>query len=133
MQLQRTFLLSGSTNSSSVVPPDRCHAKWVLSIKSRILAAFSRQKIEIPFQSKSTFILYDKERVTEAIVLARDFRKNGKVTELVKRNENISVDTYINKAKKNLCSSMMYLKNTNEIEMINLATGATKTVTSKIK
>jgi len=102
-------------------------------VVDELLAAFSRQKIEIPFQSKSTFILYDKERVTEAIVLARDFRKNGKVTELVKRNENISVDTYINKAKKNLCSSMMYLKNTNEIEMINLATGATKTVTSKIK
>ena len=102
-------------------------------VVDELLAAFSRQKVDIPFQVKGTFILYDKGRMTEAIALAKDFRKNGKITELVHKSENISVDSYIEKAKKNLCSSMMYLKSTNEIEMINLITGATKSVTSKIK
>ncbi len=102
-------------------------------VVDELLAAFSRQKIDIPFQAKSRFVLYDKERVTEAISLAKDFRNNGNATELVKRDEEISIDIYIKRAKKNLCSSMMYLKNTNEIEMINLATGTTKIITTKIK
>ena len=71
--------------------------------------------------------------MSEAIILANDFRKNGKVTEMVKRRNDVSVETYMEHAKKNLCISMMYLKNTNEIEMINLVTGARKVMTSKIK
>ena len=102
-------------------------------VVDELLAAFTRQKVEIPCQVKRTFILYDKERTAEAITLAKDFRKNGKVTELAIRTKEVSVEAFIEKAKKHFCSSMMYLKNSNEIEMINLVTGATKIVTSKIK
>lgn len=102
-------------------------------VVDELLAAFSRQKVDIPYEAKNTYVLYDKERVTEAIALARDFRKNGKVTELVNRKEEVAIERYIEIAKKKQCSSMMYLRNTNEIEMIHLPTGARKTVTSKIK
>ena len=102
-------------------------------VVDELLAAFGRQDLEIPYQDKSTCVLYDEERVSEAILLAKDFRKNGKATELVKRKSDVPVETYMEHAKNNLCISMMYLKNTNEIEMINLVTGARKTVTTKIK
>ena len=57
----------------------------------------------------------------------------GKNTELVLRRRDVSLKEYISCAQRNLCVSMMYLKNTNEIEMINLATGTTKIITTKIK
>ena len=102
-------------------------------VVDELLSAFGRQNLEISYQEKSTCLLYDEDRVSEAIILANDFRKNGKVTEMVKRRNDVSVETYMEHAKKNLCISMMYLKNTNEIEMINLVTGARKVMTSKIK
>lgn len=98
-----------------------------------LLAAFARQKIEIPCVEKNTFVLYDEKRAKEAILLAKDFRKNGKITEIVKRKPEISVEDYMLQAKKNSCISMMYLKESNDIEMTNLATGASKVVKSKIK
>ncbi len=98
-----------------------------------LLAAFARQKIEIPCIEKNTFILYDEERAREAILLAKDFRKNGKTTELVRRKEEVSLEDYMLQARKNFCISMMYLKETNEIVMTNLTTGVSKVVKSKIK
>jgi ATP phosphoribosyltransferase regulatory subunit len=102
-------------------------------VVDELLAAFTRQNIEIPYQGKSTYVLYDADRVSEAILLANEFRKNGKVTELVKRESEVSMETYMEHAKKNLCISMMYLKNTKEIDMINLVTGARKVMTTEIK
>lgn len=98
-----------------------------------LLAAFARQKIEIPCVEKNTFVLYDAERAKEAILLAKDFRRNGKITEMAKRKPEVSVEDYMLQAKKNSCISMMYLKASNDIEMTNLATGASKVVKSKIK
>ncbi len=98
-----------------------------------LLAAFARQKIEIPCMEKNTFVLFDEERAKEAILLAKDFRKNGKTTEIVKRKPEVSVEEYMLQAKKNSCISMMYLKASNDIVMTNLATGASKVVKSKIK
>jgi ATP phosphoribosyltransferase regulatory subunit len=102
-------------------------------VVDELLAAFTRQNIEISYQGKSTYVLYDADRVSEAILLANEFRKNGKVTELVKRESEVSMETYMEHAKKNLCISMMYLKNTKEIDMINLVTGARKVMTTEIK
>ena len=101
-------------------------------VVDELLSAFARQKIDIPYQTKSTYVLYDGERMAEAIKLANDFRKNGMRVELV-RKENLTTELYLEQAKSNLCTNMMYLKKSNEIEMIHLATGAKKIVTSKIK
>ena len=102
-------------------------------VVDELMSAFARQKVEIPCEYKTTYILYDEDRHSEAISLAKDFRKNGKQTELARKSESHDVESYVAYAKQNMCISMMYLKSNNEIEMINLLTGKVKTVTKKIK
>lgn len=102
-------------------------------VVDELMNACSRQKLEIPCEAKTTFVLYDEERQAEAIALAKDFRNNGKQTELAKKCREIALEDYISYAKQNLCISMMYLKKTKEIEMINLLSGKKRVVTKIIK
>lgn len=102
-------------------------------VVDELMNAFARQKIEIPYRHKNTYILYDTNRQSEAIKLAKEFRENGKPTELVQKREDKSLEEYIACAKNNLCVSMMYLRSTKDIEMVNLLTGSGKTVTKTVK
>ena len=102
-------------------------------VVDELLSAFARQKLSIPYKNKNTFILYDSVRQAEAIKLAKDFRAGGKPTELVLKREDKKIEEYISCAKQNLCVSMMYLRNTNDIEMVNLLTGTGKSVSKTIK
>ena len=102
-------------------------------VVDELMNAFARQKIEIPYRHKNTYILYDTSRQSEAIKLAKEFRENGKPTELVQKREDKSLEEYIACAKNNLCVSMMYLRSTKDIEMVNLLTGSSKTVTKTVK
>lgn len=102
-------------------------------VVDELLNAFARQKLTIPYKSKNTFILYDANRQAEAIKLAKEFRASGKPTELVLKREDKKIEEYISCAKQNLCVSMMYLRNTNDIEMVNLLTGTGKSVSKTIK
>lgn len=102
-------------------------------VVDELMNAFARQKLEIPYKFKNTYILYDAERQAEAILLAKDFRSKGKQTELVLKRADKTIGEYIACAKRNLCVSMMYLRNTNEIEMVNLLTGKSNCVSKKIK
>ena len=98
-----------------------------------LMNAITRQKIDIPFKYKNTFVLYDKDREDEAIRIAKEFRSSGKQTELVLKQEQIDLDEYVSCAKRDLCVSMMYLKKNNEIEMINLLTGKSNCISKSIK
>ena len=102
-------------------------------VVDELLSAFARQKLTIPYKNKNTFILYDSVRQAEAIKLAKEFRASGKPTELVLKREDKKIEEYISCAKQNLCVSMMYLRNTNDIEMVNLLTGTGKSVSKTIK
>lgn len=102
-------------------------------VVDELLNAFARQKIEIPYKSKNTFILYDANRQAEAIKLAKEFRASGKPTELVLKRADKTIEEYISCAKQNLCVSMMYLRNSNDIQMVNLLTGTGKSVSKTIK
>lgn len=102
-------------------------------VVDELMNAFARQKLEIPYKNKNTFILYDENRQAEAIKLAKDFRQSGKPTELVKKRPDKSLEEYIACAKQNLCVSMLYLRNTKDIEMVNLITGTGKSVSKTIK
>ncbi len=102
-------------------------------VVDELLNAFARQKLSITYKNKNTFILYDANRQAEAIKLAKEFRANGKPTELVLKREDKKIEEYISCAKQNLCVSMMYLRNTNDIEMVNLLTGTGKSVSKTIK
>jgi len=102
-------------------------------VVDELMSALDRQKVEIPCEYKTTYILYDEGRHNEAVSIAKDFRKNGKQTELAKKSSSQNLESYIAYAKQNMCISMMYLKSNNEIDMIHLLTGKIKTVTKKIK
>lgn len=102
-------------------------------VVDELMSAIARQKLDIPVKPKNTFVLYDESRQAEAIKLAKEFRENGKATELVKKNAQKTLQEYIACAKQNLCVSMMYLRDTKDIEMLNLLTGTVKTVTKTIK
>lgn len=102
-------------------------------VVDELMNAFARQKLTIPYKTKNTFILYEENRQAEAIKLAREFRASGKPTELVKKREDKTLEEYICCAKQNLCVSMMYLRNSNDMDMVNLLTGTVKSVSKRIK
>lgn len=102
-------------------------------VVDELMNAFARQKLEIPYKYKNTYILYEENRQSEAIKLAKEFRNSGKPTELVKKRADISFETYMDCAKRNLCVSMMYLKNAKDIDMVNLLTGTIKSVSKNVK
>lgn len=102
-------------------------------VVDELLNAFARQKLEIPFKNNNTFILYDANRQAEAIKLAKEFRAGGKPTELVLKRPDKKIEEYIACAQRSLCVSMMYLRNTKDIEMVNLLTGTVKSVSKTIK
>lgn len=102
-------------------------------VVDELLNAFARQKLTISYKSKNTYILYDASRQAEAIKLAKEFRASGKPTELVLKREDKTIEEYISSAKQNLCVSMMYLRNSNDIQMVNLLTGTGKSVSKTIK
>lgn len=102
-------------------------------VVDELMNAFARQKLEIPYKQKNTFILYEASRQAEAIKLAKEFRASGKPTELVQRRSDKTIEEYIACAKGNLCVSMMYLRDSKDIEMVNLITGTGKIVSKTIK
>ena len=102
-------------------------------VVDELLSAFSRQKLSIECECKNTFVLYDESRRSEAIMLVKEFRGNGKKTELTKKVKEKTIEDYTDYAKQNMCISMLYLKDSGEIEMINLLNGKRKIVNTKIK
>lgn len=100
-------------------------------VVDELLNSFSRQKLEIALERKTTVILYDENRINDAISLAKDFREKGNQTELVKKNDEISIEEYAANARENMCSNMLYLNKSKEIEMIHLLSGERKLVTRK--
>lgn len=102
-------------------------------VVDELMNAFSRQRLEISCEQKTTYVLYDETRRSEAIALAKDFRSNGKQVELEMKSIDKAVREYVSYAKRNQCISMMYLKKNNEIEMVNLITGKAKLITKNIK
>lgn len=102
-------------------------------VVDELMNAFARQKLNIPYKSKNTLILYEANRQAEAIKLAKEFRGGGKQTELVKKHEEKTLEEYISYAKQNTCVSMLYLYGSNDMKMVNLLTGTVKSVSKTIK
>lgn len=100
-------------------------------VVDELLNSFGRQKIKIELERKTTVILYDEERIYDAISLAKDFRTKNKPVELIKKNVQILLDEYIANAKQNMCSDLLYMNNAKEIEKIDLLSGERKFVTKK--
>ncbi len=95
-----------------------------------LMNALIRQKVRIVYTRKNTIILYDEDRKREAISLARDFRRKGKNTELMPKDDKRSLEEYVTYGNEYYAGNMVYLSSSGEITMINLITGEHKNVNS---
>ena len=95
-----------------------------------LMNALTRQKIRIVYTRKNTLILYDEEKARDAIALAKDFRRKAKNTELIKKAKDRLLEEYVEYGKEYYAGSLIYIKKSGEITMINLMTGEHKIVNS---
>lgn len=99
-------------------------------VVDELMNALVRQKVRIVYTRKNTIVLYDEERKREALSLARDFRRKAKDTELIRKDEDKSLETYVEYGNEYYAGNMIYLQKSGEITMINLVTGEHKTLNS---
>lgn len=93
-----------------------------------LMNALIRQKIRIVYTRKNAIILYDESRARDAIRLAKDFRTKAKNTELIKKLPEKGLEDYIRFGKEYYAGSLVYIKKSGEITMVNLVTGEQKEV-----
>ena len=93
-----------------------------------LMNALIRQKIRIVYTRKNAIILYDESRARDAIRLAKDFRAKAKNTELIKKSPEKGLEDYIRFGKEYYAGSLVYIKKSGEITMVNLVTGEQKEV-----
>ena len=93
-----------------------------------LMNALIRQKIRIVYTRKNTIILYDEGMTREAVTLAKDFRHKAKNTELVKKAKDKLLEEYVEYGKEYYAGSLVYIKKTGDIIMINLVTGEQKVI-----
>lgn len=93
-----------------------------------LMNALIRQKIRIVYTRKNAIILYDESRARDAIRLAKDFRAKAKNTELIKKSPEKGLEDYIRFGKEYYDGSLVYIKKSGEITMVNLVTGEQKEV-----
>lgn len=93
-----------------------------------LMNALIRQKIRIVYTRKNAIILYDESRARDAIRLAKDFRAKAKNTELIKKSPEKGLEDYIRFGKEYYAGSLVYIKQSGEITMVNLVTGEQKEV-----
>ncbi len=99
-------------------------------VVDELMNALVRQKVRIDYTRKNTIVLYAPERKREAISLARDFRRKGKNTELLRKDADKELNAYIAYGNEYYAGSMVYLSDTGEVDVINLITGEQKNVNS---
>ena len=93
-----------------------------------LMNALIRQNIRIVYTRKNAIILYDESRARDAIRLAKDFRAKAKNTELIKKSPEKGLEDYIRFGKEYYAGSLVYIKKSGEITMVNLVTGEQKEV-----
>ena len=97
-------------------------------VVDELMSALSRQKIQISSGEKSSLILYDKERLKDAIQLAMEFRGKDKNTQILQKASDKSLEFYVDYGKRCLAGSMLYLRSKGDVQMVNLMTGEEKIV-----
>lgn len=92
----------------------------------QLLTALSRQKIAAEGMDVNTLILYPKEQLENAVVLARHFRSQGMNMELLCKKDELPVKDYIEYSKRMGTGGILFFKAANLIEVIDAATGSVK-------
>lgn len=97
-------------------------------VVDELMNAMIRQKLRIVYTRKNTIILYDKDKTKAAVNLAMDFRRKSKNVELIKKADKRLLEEYVEYGKEYYAGSLIYMKSSGEITMINLVTGEHKIV-----
>lgn len=97
-------------------------------VVDELMNAMNRQKLRIVYTRKNTILLYDKEKAKEAVKLAMDFRRKAKNVELLMKADKRLLEEYVAYGKEYYAGSLIYMKRSGEITMVNLVTGEHKVV-----
>ena len=89
----------------------------------QLMLALTRQKIEFEQDNEKTIILYEKELLKHAILLANHIRSTDMMVELISKEDNRIVDDYISYGNRNQVGGILYYKSVEEILVINCLTG----------
>lgn len=75
----------------------------------QLMAALSRQKIEIPLKNETLLLVYKEETRETAIAKAQEIRKDGRCVELILQNPEKCQQDYIDYAKRNRIAEVRFL------------------------
>lgn len=99
-------------------------------IVDELMNALNRQKITVETLHKN-LIVYTEQTEEQAVSLACSFRSKGRNIELLKREPEEERGGYEEYARRTGVSAMLYLRDDEKIEMLNLKTGEEKLVDLK--
>ncbi|MDM8210596.1 ATP phosphoribosyltransferase regulatory subunit [Mediterraneibacter glycyrrhizinilyticus] len=94
-------------------------------ILDELMNALNRQKISVDTVHQN-LIVYTEETEKRAIALACSFREKGRNIELIKRETEEERDIFEAYARRTGASALLYLRDDEKIEMVNLKTGEEK-------
>lgn len=86
----------------------------------QLMLALSRQRGEIP-DTNHTLILYQKDLLKNAIVLAKHFRKTGINIELLKKEDKYNLQAYKDYGKRSNIGGILYFETSKNIKVIDIA------------
>ena len=89
----------------------------------QLLLALSRQNVEIPINTNNTMILYNEEARSIAIRLGNHFRGQKMRVELLHKEEQYTINEYVQYGRRNQNGGILYVEDENTIEVINILTG----------
>lgn len=93
-----------------------------------LMNAMIRQRIRIVYTRKNNIVLYDEGMTKDAIAVAKDFRSKAKNTELMKKDKKKLLEEYVQYGKEYYAGTLIYIKKSGDILMINLVTGEQKEI-----
>ena len=99
-------------------------------IVDELMNALNRQKITVETLHKN-LIVYTEQTEEQAVSLTCSFRSKGRNIELLKREPEEERGGYEEYARRTGVSAMLYLRDDEKIEMLNLKTGEEKLVDLK--
>ncbi len=79
-------------------------------VVDQLMAALSRQKIDVTAEEESELIVYDSDHRKEAILTAKEKRSQGKITELIAENGTKTRKDYMDYARRNRIGSVTFLE-----------------------
>ena len=79
-------------------------------VVDQLMAALSRQKIDVTADEESELIVYDSDHRKEAILTAKKKRSQGKITELIAENGTKTRKDYMDYARRNRIGSVTFLE-----------------------